>query len=115
MSYRLDGYEHENEKLDRATAEVQPPRQRRQTFVSSLTSTAMDMRSSTPACPFSITCSNCLRGMACLILKVACQGDLESDDHHSVEDIAITLGPGLDAGAGDKAALLVMAKQCANG
>src|SRR5260370_23961747 len=35
-------------------------------------------------------------------LNVACKGDLEIDDHHSVEDIAITLGQSLTEALGDK-------------
>ena len=35
-------------------------------------------------------------------LEVACRGDLEIDDHHSVEDIAISIGRALAEALGDK-------------
>lgn len=36
-------------------------------------------------------------------LEVQCDGDLEVDDHHTVEDVAIGLGRALDDALGDKA------------
>ena len=38
-------------------------------------------------------------------LEVTCRGDLEIDDHHSVEDIAITMGQALLEGLGNKAGI----------
>lgn len=38
-------------------------------------------------------------------LEVECKGDLEIDDHHTVEDIAICLGQSLASALGDKAGI----------
>jgi imidazoleglycerol-phosphate dehydratase len=35
-------------------------------------------------------------------LKIACRGDLHVDDHHTVEDVAITLGMAFDDALGDR-------------
>jgi imidazoleglycerol-phosphate dehydratase len=38
-------------------------------------------------------------------LTIKCDGDTQIDDHHSVEDIGITLGQAFAKAAGDKAGL----------
>lgn len=38
-------------------------------------------------------------------LEVTCKGDLEIDDHHTVEDIGITLGQAVAEAVGDKAGI----------
>lgn len=38
-------------------------------------------------------------------IKISCQGDLHIDDHHTVEDIAITLGRAFAQALGDKAGI----------
>jgi imidazoleglycerol-phosphate dehydratase len=39
-------------------------------------------------------------------LEVDCDGDLEIDDHHTVEDVAIVLGTALDEALGDRTAIV---------
>ena len=39
-------------------------------------------------------------------LAVDCDGDLEIDDHHTVEDVAIVLGEALDDALGDRAGIV---------
>lgn len=42
-------------------------------------------------------------------LRVAAQGDLSIDAHHTVEDVAITLGSALDQALGDRSGIVRMA------
>ncbi|ELY91257.1 imidazoleglycerol-phosphate dehydratase [Natrialba hulunbeirensis JCM 10989] len=39
-------------------------------------------------------------------LELECDGDLEIDDHHTVEDVAIVLGSALDEALGDRAGIV---------
>ncbi len=41
-----------------------------------------------------------------LDLRLRCRGDLEVDDHHTVEDCALALGQGLDACLGDRGGIV---------
>src|SRR3954452_14492890 len=44
----------------------------------------------------------CLVRHARLYLELACEGDLEIDDHHSFEDCSMELGQALDKALGDR-------------
>ncbi|NKE36957.1 imidazoleglycerol-phosphate dehydratase HisB [Natronococcus sp. JC468] len=39
-------------------------------------------------------------------LEVSCDGDLEIDDHHTVEDVAIVLGTAIDEALGDRSGIV---------
>ncbi len=39
-------------------------------------------------------------------LSVACDGDLEIDDHHTIEDVAIVLGTAFDEALGDRSGIV---------
>jgi imidazoleglycerol-phosphate dehydratase len=39
-------------------------------------------------------------------LAIECDGDLDVDDHHTTEDVAITLGQAIDAALGDRAGIV---------
>jgi len=39
-------------------------------------------------------------------LEVECDGDLEIDDHHTVEDVAIVLGEAFDEALGDRSGIV---------
>jgi imidazoleglycerol-phosphate dehydratase len=43
-------------------------------------------------------------------LEIECRGDLEIDDHHSTEDVAISLGQAFAEGLGIRAASRVTAR-----
>lgn len=45
-------------------------------------------------------------------LKVACQGDLEVDGHHTVEDVGITMGQALDQALGDRSGIARYGTAC---
>ena len=44
-------------------------------------------------------------------LEIACKGDTEVDDHHTIEDLGITLGEALKRALGDKAGICRYATQ----
>jgi imidazoleglycerol-phosphate dehydratase len=43
-----------------------------------------------------------LAAHARLDLAISCKGDLQVDDHHTIEDVAIALGQAIDAALGDR-------------
>jgi len=45
-------------------------------------------------------------------LRVQAQGDLEVDEHHTVEDVAICLGKALDQALGEREGIVRMAHSC---
>ena len=55
-----------------------------------------------PGSSFSTTCWNHSPGTAYFNLKVEANGDIEVDDHHTVEDIGIVLGEAINEALGDK-------------
>jgi len=67
--------------------------------------TAPARASSIPACPFSITCSSRLQRHGLIDLDIHCEGDTHIDDHHTVEDVGITLGQAFAKAVGDKKGL----------
>ena len=53
-----------------------------------------------------ITCWSCLRTMADLIWRLKASGDLDVDQHHTVEDVGIVLGQAFTKALGDKKGIL---------
>ena len=53
-------------------------------------------------CRFLTICLTCSRSMASLILELEARGDIDIDDHHTVEDIGICIGQTLREALGDK-------------
>ena len=48
-------------------------------------------------------------------LDIECVGDTHIDDHHTVEDVGITLGQAFAKAVGDKRGLRIYGHSCANG
>ncbi len=61
---------------------------------------------SPPAFASSITCSNCSRITAAFDLKLKANGDLDVDQHHTVEDVGIVLGQAFEKALGTKRGIL---------
>ena len=76
-------------------------RRRETSIASRCRSTARAASRITPASAFSITCSIWSPGTAAFDLKVAAKGDLDVDQHHTVEDVGIALGEAVSQALGD--------------
>ena len=80
-------------------------KQRKRTYASSSISTVAGKSSVSIGVPFLEHMLDLFAKHGLFDLQVICKGDLEIDDHHSVEDIAITLGQALVQALGDKAGI----------
>ncbi len=57
---------------------------------------------SPPGSASSTTCSTALARHGRFDLEVSCRGDLQIDDHHTVEDVGLVLGEAIGKALGDK-------------
>lgn len=88
-------------KVDKRIAEVRRKTKETDVFVS-LNLDGSGLSKISTGLPFLDHMLELLAKHALFDLDLKCKGDLEIDDHHSVEDIAITFGQALKSALGDK-------------